>query len=87
MTAYILVSNNPYVGVTGEHGEFLIDGVPPGTYPIKMWHEGVQLKRIVPSLQLFEYEEPYEATEQVVVPAGGEAVVNFELTLRKKSTT
>jgi plastocyanin len=82
MTAYILVANHPFVATSGERGEFVIDDVPPGTYPIKMWHEGVQLSRIIPSLQVFEYEEPYEVTEQVVVPAHGEAVVNFSLALR-----
>jgi plastocyanin len=87
MTAYILVTNHPFVATSGESGEFVIDDVPPGTYPIKMWHEGVQLSRVIPSLQIFEYEDPYEATEQVVVPANGEAVVNFSFELRPVSAT
>ena len=82
MTAYILVANHPYVATSGENGEFVIDDVPPGTYPIKMWHEGVRLSRVIPSLQIFEYEEPYESTQQVTVPSNGEAVVNFPLELR-----
>jgi plastocyanin len=84
MTAYILVANHPFVATTGDNGEFVIDDVPAGTYPIRMWHEGVQLSRVIPSLQLFEYEAPYEAAEQVVVPANGEAVVNFSFELRSK---
>jgi plastocyanin len=82
MTAYILVANHPFVATSGENGEFLIDEVPPGTYSIKMWHEGVRLSRVIPSLQIFEYEEPYEATQQVVVPVNGEVVVNFSFELR-----
>jgi plastocyanin len=82
MTAYILVANNPFVATSGDNGEFLIADVPAGTYPIKMWHEGVRLARVIPSLQVFEYEEPYEATNQVVVPEKGEAVVNFSFELR-----
>ena len=82
MTAYILVANHPYVATSGETGEFVINDVPPGTYPIKMWHEGVQLSRVIPSLQVYEYEQPYESSEQVVVPANGEAVVNFSFELR-----
>lgn len=82
MTAYILVANHPYVATTNDNGEFIIEGVPAGTYPIKMWHEGVQLKRIIASLQQFEYEGPYEVTQEVVVPPSGEAVVNFGLELR-----
>ena len=82
MSAYILVADHPYVATTSDAGEFVIEGVPPGTYPITMWHEGVQLKRIIPSLQQFEYEEPYEVKQEVVVPANGEVVVDFELELR-----
>jgi len=82
MTAYILVAPHPYVATSGDNGEFVITDVPPGTYPIKMWHEGVQLSRVIPSLQVYEYESPYEATEQVVVPPNGEAVVNFSFELR-----
>jgi plastocyanin len=86
MTAYILVASHPFVATSDDRGEFVINDVPPGTYPIKMWHEGIQLSRVIPSLQVFEYEEPYEATEQVVVPAHGEAVVNFSFELRSKAS-
>jgi plastocyanin len=82
MTAYILVAAHPYVATTNASGEFVIDQVPPGRYPIRMWHEGIRLTRIIPSLQQYEYEAPYEATEDVVVPENGEAVVNFALELR-----
>ena len=84
MTAYILVASHPFVATSNDRGEFVINDVPPGTYTIKMWHEGVQLSRVIPSLQIFEYEEPYEAHEQVVVPAHAEAVVNFSFELRSK---
>jgi hypothetical protein len=82
MTAYVLVANHPYVAVTDADGGFVIDGVPAGTYPLAMWHEGVALERILASVERFEWEAPYESTEQVVVPEGGEAVVNFEFGLR-----
>lgn len=82
MSAYIFVANHPYVTVTNDTGEFVIADVPAGTYRIKMWHEGVTLKRNIKSLQRYEYEEPYEITHKVVVQAGAEAVVNFDLALR-----
>jgi plastocyanin len=82
MTAYILIAGHPFVATTGGNGEFVINDVPAGTYPIKMWHEGVQLTRIIPMLQQYEYEEPYETTQEVVVPPSGDAVVNFSLELR-----
>lgn len=82
MTAHILVAAHPYVATTNASGEFVIDHVPAGTYPIKMWHEGIRLTRIIPSLQQFEFEAPYETAQEVVVPENGEAVVNFSLELR-----
>lgn len=85
MTAYILVADHPFVATTNAGGEFLIDDVPAGTYPIKMWHEGVQLKQILTTLQRYEYEEPYEQTREVTVSAGQETVVNFALELRPSS--
>ena len=83
MTAHILVASHAYVATTNDAGEFIIDRVPVGTYPIKMWHEGVQLRRIIPSLQRYEWEEPYESTQEVVVTANGETLVNFTIELRK----
>lgn len=83
MTAYILVADHPYVATTNEDGEFSIDGIPPGTYRLKMWHEGVRLKRVVASLQKYEYEDPYEITQEIVVPEHGDALANFALELRK----
>jgi hypothetical protein len=82
MSAYILVAGHPYAAVTEEGGRFAIDDVPPGTYRIRMWHEGVRLKAIFASLQRYDYEEPYQLTKEVVVPPGGEAEVNFAFALR-----
>jgi hypothetical protein len=39
MTAYVLVSTNPFFAVTGEDGSFKIGGVPPGSYTVEAWHE------------------------------------------------
>ena len=85
MSAYILVADHAYVAVTDGAGEFLIDNVPPGTYDIKMWHEGVRLERIVRSLQRYDYEEPYEITQEVTVEADTETLGAFQMTLRPKS--
>jgi hypothetical protein len=85
MNGYVFVANHPFVSVSGNDGEFTIDNVPAGTYRIKMWHEGVTLKRNIKTLQRYEYEDPYEITQDVTVPANGEAVVNFDMALRPKS--
>jgi plastocyanin len=84
MNAFMFVTKDPsLVALTDQSGEFVIKDVPPGTYTIKMWHEGVQLKKINKTLQTYEYEAPYEISQQVTVTANNEASVNFDLTLRK----
>jgi plastocyanin len=85
MNGYVFVANHPFVSVTGDDGQFVIDAVPVGTYHLKMWHEGVRMTRNIKSLQRYEYEAPYEITQDVTVTANGEAVVNFDLTLRPKT--
>jgi hypothetical protein len=39
MHAYLLVADHPYVTVTDAAGQFVLDGVPPGTYTLRVWHE------------------------------------------------
>ena len=82
MSAYVYVADNPFAVTTNDDGEFVIPNVPAGTYRLKAWHEGIRLKRNIKTLQRYEYEEPYEITKEVVVPADGEMVVDFELSLR-----
>jgi len=43
MNAFVYVADSPYVAVTKDDGTFVIPNVPPGTYKIRMWHEGVTL--------------------------------------------
>ena len=42
-TAYIAVFDHPYFAVTAPNGSFRIDGVPPGRYRLKVWHERTKL--------------------------------------------
>ena len=39
MKGYIVVADNPYVGITGPGGKFEITDVPPGSYTLEVWHE------------------------------------------------
>lgn len=39
MSAVIVVVNTPYYAVTGADGAIRIDGVAPGTYQLRVWHE------------------------------------------------
>jgi hypothetical protein len=37
--AWLAVFDHPYYAVTGANGAFAIDGVPPGKYTLKAWHD------------------------------------------------
>lgn len=39
MSAIIIVLNNPYFSVPDSEGQYLIEGVPPGSYTVVPWHE------------------------------------------------
>jgi plastocyanin len=41
MNAFILVFSHPFFAVTDAEGHYHIDNVPPGTYNIIAWNEGV----------------------------------------------
>ena len=39
MEAFVVVLPTPYFARTGPDGKFKIEGVPAGTYTVKVWHE------------------------------------------------
>jgi plastocyanin len=41
MSAYILVFGHRFFALTDESGRFRIDGVPPGVYHVRVWHEAL----------------------------------------------
>lgn len=42
MEAYVVIlKDQPYYSVTDENGKFSIDGIPPGSYTVKAWHEAL----------------------------------------------
>ena len=44
MNAFILVFAHRHFAVTNAQGEFRIDGVPPGTYTVSVWHPVFSVK-------------------------------------------
>ncbi len=44
MQGYVVVSDNPYFGVTSKSGAYEIKDVPTGTHTIELWHEYYGLK-------------------------------------------
>ena len=41
MNAFILVFGHRFFAVTDDEGRYWIDQVPPGTYTVVAWYEGV----------------------------------------------
>jgi hypothetical protein len=41
MNAFILVFGHPFFAMTDADGRYRIDNVPPGTYSLVAWSEGV----------------------------------------------
>jgi plastocyanin len=41
MSAFILVFNHPFFALTDTDGRYRIDNVPPGTYSVVAWNEGL----------------------------------------------
>ncbi len=39
MKAFVAVVPHPYFAITGADGRFHIDSLPPGEYPMQVWHE------------------------------------------------
>ena len=39
MTGYVIVNENPFITVTGDSGNFSLQGLPAGTYTLEAWHE------------------------------------------------
>lgn len=78
MRAWIVVRDNPYFAVTGDSGQFRITEIPPGRYRVTAWHEGwIVTGRDKDGRPVFD--APRVLSQEVTVPARGEASVEFEL--------
>lgn len=78
MWAWIVVRDNPYYAVTNEAGRFMIDNIPSGKYKVVAWHEGWRPTGRDKDGRV-TYESPRMIAKEVVIPAKGEAAVEFEI--------
>ncbi|MGH7312680.1 MAG: carboxypeptidase regulatory-like domain-containing protein, partial [Candidatus Rokuibacteriota bacterium] len=78
MFAWVYVHTSPYVAVSDARGAYRIDGVPPGTYRVTMWHEGFRPKGVDRDGRPI-YEEPTVVTKEVTIQPHGTSAVDFEL--------
>ena len=62
MNAFILVFEHRFHAVSDAEGRYRIDRIPPGTYRLTAWYEGVARQ-----------------TQEVTIPSGGTAELNFSL--------
>jgi hypothetical protein len=84
MNAYVLVTENPYFTVTDENGNFTLDQVPPGTYTIRIWHEG--LAKVEAATKSFKASEPCKSTRKVTVSPGATTNVHFTVIVNQPNT-
>lgn len=85
MDAAIAVAPHPYYALTDTSGTFRIDNVPPGTYTVVVWHEGVRVLKAESEgekVTKYIYEEPYVLRREAAVAPSQTASVEFRLTLR-----
>ena len=78
MFAWMVVHDSPYVTVTDERGAFKLDGIPPGTYKVTMWHEGFRAKGVDKDGRPL-YEDPIVVSKNVTIAPRSAATVQFEL--------
>jgi plastocyanin len=85
MSASIMVAAHPYYTLTDKDGNFSLANVPPGSYTLRMWHEGVAIVKKElehDKVKKYEFEQPYEESMQVTVNPKTTSTADFELTLR-----
>jgi len=78
MSGWLVVHDSPYVAVSDVQGAFRIDGVPPGTWKVTMWHEGFRAKGVDKDGRPL-YDDPRTVTKDVTLAPKGAATVEFEL--------
>jgi hypothetical protein len=83
MSAYIIRASSPYCTVTDADGNFQLGDVPPGTYALKMWHEGVCCRNSTggPGTPPV-VEEPYVESRQITVRPDETVTAGFFFSIR-----
>ena len=78
MTAWMVVHDSPYYAVTDDRGAFRIEGLPPGSYKVTMWHEGFRPRGVDKEGRTL-YDAPRTRTKDVAIAPRGTATIDFEI--------
>ncbi|MBI1736800.1 MAG: carboxypeptidase regulatory-like domain-containing protein [Candidatus Rokubacteria bacterium] len=78
MMAWLYVHDSPYVATTDDRGAYRIDGVPPGTYKVTMWHQGFRPKGTDKDGRPL-FDEPITVTKDLTIGPKATATLDFEL--------
>ena len=78
MSAWMIVHDSPYYAVTDERGGYRIDGIPPGSYKVTLWHEGFRPRGLDKDGRPL-YDEPRTLSKDVTLAPRATATVDFEL--------
>jgi len=78
MSGWLVVHDSPYHAVTDEHGAYRVDGIPPGTYRVTLWHEGFRPQGRDRDGRR-RYEAPRTMTKATTIAPNGAATLDFEL--------
>ena len=53
MSGWLIITEHPYYAISDGQGKFLLEGIPPGEFTLKVWHEVLkettQKIRVAPS--------------------------------------
>ena len=80
VSAYVLAFEHPYVArPTSRSGRYELTDVPPGTYTLVCWHEGMRHdeERVDGRIVRYRSGPPVEVRKKVTVPAKGTVTVDF----------
>ena len=81
MNATVHATAHPYYAVTGKDGRFTLENVPPGTWTLVCWHEGMTWSAVVKdgAIAGYNYGKDVEVSAKVTVTTGGETTHDFEV--------
>ncbi len=80
MNGYIWAFHHPYWAITGPDGKFEISGIPPGTYTLVCWHEGMEERAEAAGGSIsYKYSPDIEKRATITVTAGGKVTQDFTL--------